>query len=161
MASHYRSLFPTRCQCQWWDQPCPLFPVLHVGRASCRGSSGSREGCPPSEDRHRFSLEDPSAGPSPASRGMEWQGVYRPHAALWVAVCPKDFHGGGRCPRTECLPKGGQLHLSLDDFVVVGALGSEQWAVALDILRQECESLGVPVAEHKTEGPATCLTKMC
>ena len=76
--------------------------------------------------------------------------IYRPHAALWVAVCHKDFHGGGRCPRMACSPKGVGY-----SYVVVGAPGSEQCAVALDILRQECESLGVPVVEHKTEGPAT------
>ena len=39
------------------------------------------------------------------------------------------------------------IYHHLDDFVVVGVPGSEQCTVALDILRQECASLGVAVAE--------------
>ena len=50
------------------------------------------------------------------------------------------------------------IHHYLNDFVVLGVPGSEQCAVALDTLHQECRLLGVPIAKHKTKGPATCHT---
>ena len=52
----------------------------------------------------------------------------------------------------------GVSHIHHYDFVVLGTPGYEQCAVALDTLHQECRLLGVPIAKHKTEGPATCLT---
>ena len=49
-----------------------------------------------------------------------------------------------------------QLHY-LDDFLFLGAPHTEQGAKALDIALRVLRMLGIPVAGHKTEGPATVL----
>ena len=46
----------------------------------------------------------------------------------------------------------------LDDFLVVGPPASPECAEALPQLDSACARLGVPIAEHKREGPTTCLT---
>ena len=46
----------------------------------------------------------------------------------------------------------------LDDFLVVGPPMSSECAVALATLDQACAQLGIPIAEHKREGPTPCLT---
>ncbi len=46
----------------------------------------------------------------------------------------------------------------LDDFIVFGNSGETESQMALDKALQLCHSLGVPIAGHKTEGPATTLT---
>ena len=50
-----------------------------------------------------------------------------------------------------------QLHY-LDDFLFLGAPGSTECATSLQTALHVCSHLGVPVASHKTEGPATQLT---
>ena len=50
-----------------------------------------------------------------------------------------------------------QLHY-LDDFLFMGAPGSTSCARALQVTMDTCRQLGVLVATHKTEGPATQLT---
>ena len=50
-----------------------------------------------------------------------------------------------------------QLHY-LDDFLFLGPPGSPRCALALQQALDMCRALGVPVAAHKTEGPATKLT---
>ena len=46
----------------------------------------------------------------------------------------------------------------LDDFLVVGPPMSSECAVALATLNQACAQLGIHIAEHKHEGPTSCLT---
>ena len=46
----------------------------------------------------------------------------------------------------------------LDDFLVVGPPGSPECAIALTTLNKACAGLGIPIAEHKRDGPTTCLT---
>ena len=46
----------------------------------------------------------------------------------------------------------------LDDFLVVGPPASPECAKALAVLDGACAWLGIPIAEHKREGPTTCLT---
>ena len=46
----------------------------------------------------------------------------------------------------------------LDDFLVVGPPTSTECADALVLLDRVCAWLGIPIAEHKREGPTTCLT---
>ena len=46
----------------------------------------------------------------------------------------------------------------LDDFIIVAPPGSSQCSSSLTILDRECLSLGVPIADHKRDGPTTCLT---
>ena len=50
-----------------------------------------------------------------------------------------------------------QIHY-LDDFLFMGAPGSNKGARALSIALRVLEYLGVPVAAHKTEGPSTAVT---
>ena len=45
----------------------------------------------------------------------------------------------------------------LDDFIFLGAPHSTQCQDSLLTLNQVCKELGVPIAEHKWDGPATCL----
>ncbi len=51
---------------------------------------------------------------------------------------------------------GRQLHY-LDDFLILGAPGSEETAHALKTSMRVLHSLNIPMAEHKTEGPTTAL----
>ena len=51
----------------------------------------------------------------------------------------------------------GQLHY-LDDFLFLGPPDSPACATFLRQAIETCKELGVPVAHHKSEGPATCLT---
>ena len=46
----------------------------------------------------------------------------------------------------------------LDDFIIVAPPHSSQCQSSLTILNHECQALGVPIADHKREGPTTCLT---
>ncbi len=46
----------------------------------------------------------------------------------------------------------------LDDFLLLGPAGSPAYALALQEVLALCAHLGVPVAEEKTEGPASTLT---
>ena len=46
----------------------------------------------------------------------------------------------------------------LDDFIIIAPPHSTECQQSLDILDKVCESLGVPLAEHKRDGPTTCLT---
>ena len=45
----------------------------------------------------------------------------------------------------------------LDDFITIGAPGSDQCQRNLTIISQTCSRLGVPLATDKTEGPTTCI----
>ena len=46
----------------------------------------------------------------------------------------------------------------LDDFIVVGPPRSPVCGQSMAILDRECRALGVPIAEHKRDGPTTRLT---
>ena len=46
----------------------------------------------------------------------------------------------------------------LDDFIVIAPPRSAECAQALATITQTCVILGVPLAEHKFDGPSTCLT---
>ena len=45
----------------------------------------------------------------------------------------------------------------LNDFIIVAPPCSDQFLQSLAILNRECERLGVPIADHKRDGPTTCL----
>ena len=45
----------------------------------------------------------------------------------------------------------------LDDFIIISLPHSPQGRESLSRLRQLCGELGVPIAEHKMDGPTTCL----
>ena len=46
----------------------------------------------------------------------------------------------------------------LDDFIVIGPPQSPVCAQAMATLDQACATLGIPIAEHKWDGPTACLT---
>ena len=54
----------------------------------------------------------------------------------------------------------GIRHLAhyLDDFIVIGPPRSSECADALATLDDVCSRLGIPLAQHKRDGPTTCLT---
>ena len=45
----------------------------------------------------------------------------------------------------------------LDDFIIITPPDSPEGQKCLAILDRVCSALGVPIAEHKQEGPTTCL----
>ena len=45
----------------------------------------------------------------------------------------------------------------LDDYITCGVPGSSECGANLLILKEMCSFLGIPLAEDKVEGPATCL----
>eukprot|EP00731_Ephydatia_muelleri_P004708 Em0002g884a len=59
-----------------------------------------------------------------------------------------------------CLRADGIRHVFhyLDDFMVLGAPGSDECSRALEKLRSRCTELGIPLADHKCEGPSTKIT---
>lgn len=46
----------------------------------------------------------------------------------------------------------------LDDFIIISPPHTTQCRKSLEILDRVCCSLGVPIADHKRDGPTTCLT---
>ena len=55
--------------------------------------------------------------------------------------------------------QGVRHHLHyLDDFLLLGAPGSEQAQNAMDIVLRLFDTVGILIASHKTEGPATSLS---
>ena len=46
----------------------------------------------------------------------------------------------------------------LHDFIIVAPPASLQCGESLAILDRECRVLGLPIADHKRDGPTTCLT---
>lgn len=46
----------------------------------------------------------------------------------------------------------------LDDYITVGPPNSPQCSHNLEIIKQTCQELGVPLEESKSEGPTACLT---
>ena len=59
-----------------------------------------------------------------------------------------------------CLQQQGVSHVMhyLDDFLMLGPPSSNQCHQNLDIFKQTCQKLGVPLAIEKVEGPSTSLT---
>jgi hypothetical protein len=51
-----------------------------------------------------------------------------------------------------------QIRHYLDDFIIVAPPQSPQCRESVSILDRECRALGIPIAEHKREGPTTFLT---
>ncbi len=46
----------------------------------------------------------------------------------------------------------------LNDLIIIAPPRSDECSQSLEILRRVCNYLAVPIAEHKTVGPTTCLT---
>jgi hypothetical protein len=59
-----------------------------------------------------------------------------------------------------CIRNRGVKHVFhyLDYFIVIGPPSTTVCAEAMATLDRTCSQLGVPIAEHKRDGPTTCLT---
>ena len=94
-------------------------------------------------------------------QAVEWQGSYYvdPMLPFGLRSAPKIFNAVADALEW-CLRDRGVRHIYhyLDDFIVIGPPRSPVCAEALDILSRTCAELGVPIAEHKRDGPTTCLT---
>ena len=93
--------------------------------------------------------------------GVQWEGslYVDPMLPFGLRSAPKVFNA---VADTLCW----HLHLSgipllrhyRDDFIIVAPPHSTQCGESLAILDRECQTLGVPIANHKWDGPTTCLT---
>ena len=86
-------------------------------------------------------------------QAVEWQGSYYvdPMLPFGLRSAPKIFNAVADALEW-CLRDRGIRH------VVIGPPRSPVCADALDVLNRTCGELGVPIAEHKRDGPTTCLT---
>ena len=94
--------------------------------------------------------------------GMQWEGqLYYIDTALPFGLrsAPKIFNAVADGLQWILQTNGIDpiLHY-LDDFLLFGHPNSDQCKVVLSQAMQHCRDLGVPIAEHKTEGPSCCLT---
>ena len=93
--------------------------------------------------------------------GMKWEGQLFVDTALPFGLrsAPKIFTAVADALQWVVRARGVRyIAHYLDDFIVVGAPGSDEGAKALDLLLDTCRELGVPVAGHKVEGPSTRIT---
>ena len=92
--------------------------------------------------------------------GMKWRDRLYIDAALPFGLrsAPKIFNTVADAMQWIFRSQGIKLTLHyLDDFIVFGAPATAECQVALDMALQLCRRLGIPIATHKTEGPARSL----
>ena len=94
-------------------------------------------------------------------QAVEWSGrIYvDPMLPFGLWSAPKLFNAIADALEW-CTRRGGVRHVFhyLDDFIVVGPPGSSECAEALKTLDRTFAQLGVPIADHKRDGPTTCIT---
>ncbi len=91
---------------------------------------------------------------------MRWQGTSFLDTALPFGLrsAPKVFNAIADAVQWVAQRRGvSHLFHYLDDYITLGPPGSGEWGVNQSILLEACNALGVPVAEHKCEGPSKCL----
>ena len=100
----------------------------------------------------------------PADRellGMSWKGQTFIDTVLPFGLqsAPKIFTAVADALQ-YILQEQGVSHIMhyLDDFLLFGSPGTSDSQKALNTVMQECSRSGVPIAEHKTEGPTEVLT---
>ena len=99
----------------------------------------------------------------PADRhllGMSWKGGIYVDTALPFGLrsAPKIFNAVADMLEWILQQHGvSQLWHYLDDYITVGAAGSDECHWNCQIITSMCELLGVPLAPEKCEGPQTCL----
>ena len=94
-------------------------------------------------------------------QAMEWEGnVYvDPMLPFGLRSAPKIFNAVADALNWHLLQAGIRYLLHyLDDFIIIGSPDSMECQAALAVLDHSCQLLGVPIAEHKRDGPTTCLT---
>ena len=99
----------------------------------------------------------------PADRwllGMRWKGKVYVDTALPFGLrsAPKIFNAIADALQWILAREGCEVIHYLDDFLLFGRAGSGQCRRVLERALELCEKLGVPIAVHKTEGPAPVLT---
>ena len=94
-------------------------------------------------------------------QAMEWEGMIYidPMLPFGLRSAPKIFNALADALEW-CLTQTGVRHVFhyLDDFIVIGPPNSPECGDALATLNRTYATLGVPIVEHKREGPTTCLT---
>ena len=93
--------------------------------------------------------------------GLQWQGQYYIDAVLPFGLRSAPIIFSAVAEALEWIIRNGGVELIfhyIDDFVVLGPPQSEACERGLLSLIQTCASLGLIVADEKTEGPSTCLT---
>ena len=94
-------------------------------------------------------------------QAMEWRGqIYvDPKLPFGLRSAPKLFNAVADALEWHLRQKGiKHIFHYLDDFVVVARPTAPNCAAAWGIIDAECARLGIPIAEHKRDGPTTCLT---
>ena len=162
MEAHHGLVLPQRSQCQRWHRTHSLLTnILYSGRGSQLGGRPWSWG-PARKGRYRVGL--PAYPGSPQDRpllAMQWdeQVFVDPMLPFGLRSAPKIFN-------VVADALAWHLHLSgiplirhyLDDFIIIAPPHSPQCEQSLAILDRECRALGVPIAEHKRDGPMSCLT---
>ena len=93
-------------------------------------------------------------------QAMEWKGqVYvDPMLPFGLRSAPKLFNAIADALEWHLKQRGIQhIFHYLDDFVVVARPAAPDCAEAVGIIDGACTHLGIPIAEHKQDGPTTCL----
>jgi len=94
-------------------------------------------------------------------QGMQWEGMtyVDPMLPFGLRSAPKIFNAIADALHWHLVRSGvARLFHYLDDYIIVAQPQSQLCELQLNILMAECTKLGVPIAAHKTEGPATKLT---
>ena len=92
--------------------------------------------------------------------GMRWDGMEYVDAALPFGLrsAPKVFNAVADALELILLENGVRyLWHYLDDFITLGKPGMGECEFHCRLVQEFCGRLGVPLAEEKTVGPATCL----
>ena len=93
-------------------------------------------------------------------QAMEWKGqVYvDPMLPFGLQSAPKLFNAIADALEWHLKQRGIQhIFHYLDDFVVVARPAAPDCAEAVGIIDAACTCLSIPIAEHKRDGPTTCL----
>lgn len=94
-------------------------------------------------------------------QAMAWQGALYvdPMLPFGLRSAPKIFNAMADALQWHLQRSGIPLvRHYLDDFIIIAPPQSPRCAEYLSILNRECTALGIPIADHKRDGPTTCLT---
>ena len=94
-------------------------------------------------------------------QAMEWNGqIYiDPMLPFGLRSAPKLFNAVADALEWYLRQRGIQhVFHYLDDFIVVARPATPDCAEAVGTIDETCARLGIPIAEHKRDGPTTCLT---
>ena len=93
--------------------------------------------------------------------GMKWENrlYIDPMLPFGLRSAPKIFNAMADALEWRLKAVGiPYVYHYLDDFAVLGAPDSDECFQAVEKLHQTCSELGIPIAAHKSEGPATHIT---